>query len=191
MAAMKSGDRVKVVSREVTGEDEKTGQYYSYFGGLTGTVDRIYDDRSVCVDIDTESLEEEMRKRHLQMQEAERKRWLANLSGEMRSRLTGEQRQLTMSYKLLVSKKDLEPHKGGKPKSKPASEGADSEDASAVRKKGPARAPDPKAAAKAAPPASDDVEDVTDTEEQTEAKRLSESDLAAKEEEYLRSLRGR
>lgn len=165
MAAIKSGDRVTIVTREVTGEDEKTGMYYSYFGGLTGTVESVYDDRSVCVDIDIESLEHEMQKRHLEMQEAERKRWLANLSGEMRNRLTAEQRQLKMSYKLLVSKKDIESHNGGNPKSKPAPEGAASKDTSAARRKGPARAPGPK-----------------------EAARLSEADLVAKEQEYLRSL---
>ncbi len=189
MAAIKAGDRVKIVSREVTDEDEKAGLYYSYFGGLTGTVDRVYEDKSVCVDIDIDSLEDEMRKRHLEMQEAERKRWLANLSGVMRSRLTAEQRQLSMSYKLLVSKNDLEPHKGPKPKRKPVIESADSEDIPAAEEKGPARAPDPTADARTAPPESEDLQE--ETEELADATRLSESDLAAKEEEYLRSLQNR
>lgn len=180
MAALKAGDCVTVVSREVTPDDAQKGLYYSYFGGLVGTVDRVYDDGSVCVDIDLDSLTADMRDRHLEIQEAERKRWLENLSGELRNRLTPEQRQLRMSYKILVSKKDLEPCKGGKPRRAVASSettAAESDDSaapagpshrSAVR--GPSRQP------KASQP---------------QPKRLSESELSAKEEEYLRSLQDR
>ena len=162
--ALKAGDRVQIASRPVTSEDEKTGLYFSYFGGLTGAVDRTYDDGSVCVEIELDSLTDDMRKRHSQMQETERKRWLEGLSGEVRNRLTPEQRQLTMAYKLLVHKKDLEPSKGGKPKS---------------------AAPNPENTAQA-----------TDTEpplpkpekKEPQPERLSAADLAAKEEEHLKSL---
>jgi len=167
MTAVKTGDRVKLATREVTVEDERSGLYYSYFGGLTGTVDRVYDDESVCVDIDLESLSEDARERHLVMQEAERKRWLDGLSNEARSRLTPEQKTLKLSYKILASKKDLMPYKGDKPKGdKPVekSETSAGDDSPAASSDGPARAPEP------AP------------------KRLSEADLAKAEEEYLKSI---
>lgn len=195
MAAVKAGDRVRVVARDITSEDEKTGLYYSYFGGLTGTIDRVYDDGSVCLDIDLDSLSQEARDRHLAMQETERRRWLESLSGEMRSRLTPEQRQLTISYKLLVSGKDVVPDKSPKPSRKSETEEASGEDSSAAPRKGPARAPEPEAVAVLSPRETEETEEqVGEAEQAPEAaspKRLSESDLDAKEEEYLRSLRRR
>mgnify|MGYP005842069291 CR=1 FL=1 len=189
MAAVKAGDRVSIVTREVTLDDDKTGLYRSYFGGLAGTVDRVYEDGSVCVDVDVESLPAEVRDRHLAMQESERKRWLENLPGEVRSRLTAEQRQLTMSYRILVSKKDIEPLKGGTtrrtaaPKDEAAEAGANSEPA---EHKGPARAPEPMASSAAR--ASAAAEPAGETEEEA-ARRISEAELNAAEEQYLRSLR--
>ncbi|MCL5105129.1 MAG: hypothetical protein M1133_13580 [Armatimonadetes bacterium] len=176
MAEFKNGDAVIIRTREVTGDDTKSGLYYQYFGGLTGAVDRVYDDGSVCVDIDIDSLSADARARHLAMQEAERKRWLDGLSGEARGRLTELQRQLKISYKLLVSNKDLESNKGGKPKGShpPKSESVSSEGG----REGPAKAPDPERSPKA-------------SAEPEPPKRLSESDLAAKEEEFLRSLQDR
>lgn len=173
MAELKVGDTVQVTTREITNEDVKSSLYFAYFGGLVGSIDRIYDDGSVCVEIDIDSLTEDARKRHLETQEAERKRWLDGLSGEARNRLTEDQKKLTISYKILVSKKDLEPTKGPKKKAgKPAEESESNKD-SAANHKGPARAPDP------------------DETENQPVKRLSEADLAAKEEEFLRSLQDR
>lgn len=180
MAAFKAGDRVRIVTREVTPEDAKSQLYFAYFGGLTGTVDRTYDD-TVCVDVDLESLSDEMRDRHISMQEAERQRWISNLSDEVRNRLSAEQRQLKMSYRILVSKKDLETYKGDKPRggakpeaAKPAS-GTESEKGSASP--GSSAQVDT-AAAPAAPKAEKESEP---------PKRLSEADLSAAEEEFLRS----
>lgn len=167
MAAIKAGDRVQIVERTPTAEDAKSGLYYIYFGGLVGTVDRIYDDDSVCVEIDLESLNEDARKRHMDIQEAERQRWLDNLSGEMRSRLTPEQKQLKMSYKILVHKKDLEPAKGGSPK-KSSDKSGESSEAGASGGEGPDGAP------------------AASIEEAPTSQRVSEADLSQAEEEFLR-----
>lgn len=170
MAVVKAGDRVKIAARNVTSDDSKTGLYYEYFGGLTGTVDRVYEDQSVCVDIDLDSLQESARERHLAMQEAERTRWLESLSQDVRSRLTSEQQKLTMSYKILVSKKDLEVLAGAKPsKSKPAP--------AAVEK--PKKAPEPQ---KPAPTPKREKKPPT-----KEPKRLSAADLDAAEEAMLQA----
>ena len=108
MAELTKGAPVSIKERLVTPEDTRTGLYYLYFGGLKGKVDRAYDDGSVCVEVDLESLPTAARERHLAIQEAERKKWLAGLSDEMRNRLNAEQKQLRISYKILVHKNDLE-----------------------------------------------------------------------------------
>lgn len=174
MAEFKAGDGVVIKSREVTPDDVKSGLYFDYFGGLVGKVDRVYDDGTVCVDVDIDSLTKDARDRHLAMQEAERRRWLDGLSGEARNRLTEEQRQLKISYKLLVSKKDLEPLKGGKPKGSSGKSGSSSESTEG-KGEGSADSPDPAGQA-------------TGSEE---PKRLTEADLAAREEEFLKSLQNR
>ncbi len=141
MAAIKSGDRVKIITRPVAAEDARSGLYYEYFGGLVGTADRVYDDNSICMDIDIESLRPETRDRHLAMQENERKRWLESLSDESRNKLTADQKQLKISYKILVSKTDIEIYTGGAPRpaTKSGKAGSDAPDA---RKDEP-RAPGP------------------------------------------------
>ena len=174
MAAVNAGDKVRIVPRDVSADDAKTGLYYHYFGGLTGTVDRVYEDQSVCVDIDLDSLEEAARQRHLEMQEAERKRWLESLAQEARSRLTPEQQQLKMSYKILVSKKDLETVAGAKPAKKERMEAKP--EAAPKPAEAPKKAPSPKREKPASEP---------------EPKRLSQADLDAAEEAFLRSQKAR
>lgn len=174
MAATKAGDRVIVTQREVTADDLKSGLYYAYFGGLTGTVDRVYDDESACVDVDLESLTQAAQDRHHAMQEAEKKRWMDSLSQDVRSRLTPEQQKLKMSYKILLSKKDLEPFAGGKPSKKDAAEAKPKADSTAKEAEQPKKEPPPpqeESAAEEAP------------------KRLSEADLEAQEQAFLDSLK--
>lgn len=174
MASLAAGDRVEIQTRDMTADDEKNGLYYSYFAGLTGTVDTVYGDGSVCINVDLEALSAEARDRHLAMQESERKKWLESLSGEARNRLTPEQKQLRLSYKILVSSKDIAPIKGGKPTSAKRAEKASvpaSEDSAPAAEKGPARAPEP-----------------TGVDEEPSPKRVSEEDLAKAEEDYLKSL---
>jgi hypothetical protein len=166
MAPIKTGDRVAIVTRDVTTEDTKNGLYFSYFGALAGTVDRFYDDGCVCVDIDLESLTDDMRERHQEMQEIERQRWLTNLSDEARNRLNAEQKKLKMSYKILVSKKDIEPDKPAK--------GRNSKTSDLQETQSPARKPA-------------DKPDSSETAKKTAPKRLSEADLSAAEEEFIRS----
>ena len=105
---VKTGTKVRITKREVTAQDTADRLYFSYFGGLTGTVDHGYDDGSVCVDVDLESLSPEARARHTQMQKAENERWLNSVSAEAKRKLTPEQRKLKISYKILVSQADLE-----------------------------------------------------------------------------------
>jgi len=188
MAAIKAGDRVKVVSREVTSEDSKSGLYYSYFGGLTGSVDRIYDDGSVCVDVDLDSLSDEIRSRHLAMQETEQQRWLSSLSDEVRNRLTAEQRQLKMSYRILVSKNDLEPIRGDKPRGSAKDQHVRNADSSSDSTKGSKASGSSSALGQSSTeqPVVQSAKPKLPKQEEP-LKRLSEADLAAAEEAFLRS----
>lgn len=108
----KAGDYVKVVVREVTQSDLKSGLFYPHFCGLAGTVDRIYDDQ-VCVRIDPDSLPEDIRNRHFDIQESIKRKWLNGLSGEARNKLTPEEKQFDLAYTILVRSNDLVKAKPG------------------------------------------------------------------------------
>lgn len=115
MASFKAGDRVKIVSRETTAADIKSGLYYDYFRGLVGTVDRVYEDSSVCVKIDLDSLPEKVQKGHKEVQNAVRTRWLNGLGQEQRDRLSETDRTVVLGYNILVGSTDLEASSKPKP----------------------------------------------------------------------------
>jgi hypothetical protein len=101
------GDYVKVIQREATPADAKNRSFFPYFCGLAGTVDKIYND-GICLKVDFQSLPEDILKRHLETQEAIKRRWLEGLSGEARNKLTAEEKKFSLSYTLLVQPDDLE-----------------------------------------------------------------------------------
>ena len=112
----KEDDYVKIVDREVTPTDVKSGNYYPYFRGLAGVVDKIYDNE-VCLKVDLDTLPEKILKRHMEIQESMKRKWLNGLSGEARTRLTPEEKQFNLAYTILVQAVDLEKAKpGDKPK---------------------------------------------------------------------------
>jgi hypothetical protein len=110
--AFKEGDCVTIIGREVTAADLKSGLYYQHFSGLAGTVDRIYGSE-VCVNVEPESLPEDVLKRHTEIQESIRRKWLNGLSGEARHRLTPEERQFNLAYTILIHEGDLSKAKKG------------------------------------------------------------------------------
>ncbi len=111
----KEGEYVAIVEREVSAADVKSGLYYQHFAGLAGTVDRIYDSE-VCINVDTECLPDDILKRHSDIQESIRRKWLNGLSGEARHRLTPEERQFNLAYTILVHSDDLAKSKKAAPK---------------------------------------------------------------------------
>jgi hypothetical protein len=115
MTSFKPGDRVKITDREITAADTKSSLYYDYFRNLTGTVQHIYEDNTICVIVDQDSLPDSVRIRHLEIEEAARNRWLHNLSQEQRDKLSEADKSLHLSYNILVGADDLLP--GGKAKS--------------------------------------------------------------------------
>jgi len=111
----KEGDYVRIVEREATPGDAKSGLYYPYFCGLAGTVDRICG-KEVCVNVDLEALPEDVMKRHKSIQESMRRKWLNGLSNEVRNKLPSEEKRFDLAYRILVHSTDLQKAKKGEPR---------------------------------------------------------------------------
>ena len=105
--SFKIGDKVIINTREVTPEDIESKLYYQHFAGLKGTVVKIYDGENCVLDIDRTSLPKDILKRHIEIEDLEKKRWLEGLSDEIRRGLTAEQKKYTLAYTVLINEKDL------------------------------------------------------------------------------------
>ncbi|HOP80724.1 MAG TPA: hypothetical protein PLZ21_09195 [Armatimonadota bacterium] len=163
MSPLKTGDRVRIVDRQMTAADTKSGLYYDYFRGLVGTIERIYEDKSVSLRVELESLPEDVLQRHLEIQDTAKNRWLSGLGQETRERLSEAQKNVTLTYTILVGLDDLEPFGKGK---------------SAAR-------PKPKAATQSAEAV---VAAKPKAKEKAEVERPSEKDLEKAEEDYLKRI---
>mgnify|MGYP000586760988 CR=1 FL=1 len=103
----KPGDRVKIVERPMTAADAKSALFFDYFCNLTGTVSKVYDDGTLTVDIDLDSLPEDVRRRHHEIEESVRRRWLDGLSEENRDKLSEKESAVKLEYKILIAESDL------------------------------------------------------------------------------------
>jgi len=108
MASVKDGDRVRIAAREATDEDFKSEMYFTHYGGLMGTVQKVYGKGEVAVSIEPESLTREVRKRHEDVRDQMKTKWLEGLSEEGRSKLTEREKDFVLRYVVLVSADDLE-----------------------------------------------------------------------------------
>jgi hypothetical protein len=161
MASFKTGDRVRIIEREVTTADVKSQLYYEYFRNLVGVVEHVYDDDTISLKVDLDSLPVDIEKRHHEVEASAQRRWMSNISEEQKDKLSEKEKLVTMSYNILVSTKDLEPAKGkAKPRPKADEPILQSPDAG---EKGSTRKP-------------------------AAEKRPTESDIEKAEEEYLKSI---
>ncbi|MBI2844710.1 MAG: hypothetical protein HYX78_15060 [Armatimonadetes bacterium] len=161
--SFKTGDRVRIADREMTLADVKSGMFYDYFRNLAGTVEKIYEDHTVCVCVDQDSLPDNVRKRHINVQDAIRRRWMDGLGSEQRERLTEAQKSVVLSYNILVNSSDLLKDGKGKPPTKTKPDFKRSQEKPAALEKA----------------------------SQQPAARPSEADIAKAEEEYLKSIASR
>ena len=106
-AQYKEGDRVQISDRAATAEDTKSGLFYDYFRGLTGVIQKIYATEEVAIELEQESLEEAISRRHLDVQEQMRAKFMDNLSEEGRNRLDPAEKNFRLRYSVLVTMKDL------------------------------------------------------------------------------------
>jgi len=185
-------DRVRVIDREPTTADVKSGLFYGYFRNLTGVVERVYDDTTLCVDVDIDSLPEDVRARHTDVEKTARDKWIAGLSGEQRGRLTEQDKQFNMRYKIVIASEDVVSE--GKKSAKSSARSAGPVEAKAATDLASKQAtPDkakpaaePKPVAKKEKPAAP-----ANTAPNDAPKRLTQKDLDAQEREFLKSLKSR
>ncbi|MEN6370820.1 MAG: hypothetical protein ABFD64_02305 [Armatimonadota bacterium] len=107
MPSLKIGDRVKITDRDMTLADVKSGQYYDYFRNLTGTIERIYDDNTACINVEMESLPEGVLNNHQSIEDSVRNRWISGLGVEQKEKMRETDRQLALRYNILVNVSDL------------------------------------------------------------------------------------
>src|SRR5258706_6482866 len=108
MPTFTDGDRVRVITREQSDEDAKAQTYFPLYGGLTGTIQKAYSKTEVAVEIDPESLTKDVRKRHEDVRDQMKTKWLEGLSEEGRSKLTEREKDFNLRYVILVNMSDLE-----------------------------------------------------------------------------------
>lgn len=108
MPAFKEGDRVRIVSRPPTPADTKTGLYYGYYGGLSGTLFKLYgrgEGAQAAIEVDLESLPEDVACRHLEVRDQMR----SALTGEAkRASAPGAEHEFRLRYVILVAVSDLQ-----------------------------------------------------------------------------------
>ena len=103
------GAAVRLADRDTGAADTKSGLFYPYYRGLTGTIAKLYSDNTAAVAVDPDSLPEDIRKRHQAGTEAMRQKWLDGLSDEGRNKLSAAEKKFSLRYSLLVSLSDLLP----------------------------------------------------------------------------------
>lgn len=125
MAKFNEGDRVKVIARDQTNADIKSGLYYPHFANLRGAILKVYGEEASVL-VDRETLPDEVRKRHETTETSERKRYLDRLSEDAKGKLGQKEKEFNLAYAVLVSINDLEKDKSA-PKSASALTEAEAE----------------------------------------------------------------
>ena len=116
------GAPVRLADRDTSAADTKSGLFYPYYRGLTGTVAKLYSDNTAAIAVDPDSLPEDIRKRHQAGTEAMRQKWLDGLSDEGRNKLSAAEKKFSLRYSLLVSLADLSPADAPEPSRKSIAE---------------------------------------------------------------------
>ncbi len=107
MPKWKEGDRVKVVTRDVTLDDRKSGRYFDHMHDLVGTIQNVYAEDEVAVKVERDTMSKvatEVQKEALRRM---REKFLGSISDEQKGRLTPEELNFGANYVLLVRSADL------------------------------------------------------------------------------------
>jgi hypothetical protein len=112
MAILKAGDRVLLSGREAAPPDMKSGLFYNHFRGLAGTVRKVYRDGEVAVEIEPDTLPEDVWKRHMDARDRMRDQWLKSLPDDVRRKLTPEQKEFALRYVVLAAAQDVIKRRG-------------------------------------------------------------------------------
>ena len=107
MAKIKEGDRVEVVTRDLTSQDAKVHAFFGHLFGLKGTVQSVYGPEEVAIKVDLESLTPEARAVHSEATRRMRAKFIENTGEEARKPFTKEELDFTPNFVILVKETDL------------------------------------------------------------------------------------
>jgi hypothetical protein len=108
MSKWKAGERVRVVSRAVTEEDRKKNRYFEHMAGLTGTIQQVYNESEVALQVEPESLTKISGDVHRTATQRMREKFLSQIGEEQKKQFTKEELDFDAHYVLLVQANDLE-----------------------------------------------------------------------------------
>ncbi len=108
MPNWKEGDRVRVVTREVTEEDRQANRYYSHMAGLVGVVQNTYAVDEIAVKVDVPSVSKVTATVHNESTRRMREKFVSSVSEEQKKQLTPEELSFNPHYMLLCRSGDLE-----------------------------------------------------------------------------------
>lgn len=108
MAQWKTGQKVQVVNRKVTAEDKAKSRYFEHMAGARGEIQSVYEDGTVAVQVDVDSVGETPRGVHRTATLKMREKFANTISEEQRKALTKEELEFDTHYVLLVRGEDLQ-----------------------------------------------------------------------------------
>ncbi len=99
---------MKVKTRPVTEEDRKKNRYFEHMAGLIGTVQNVYSDHELAVQVDPDSLGPVTARVHKTATQRMRDRFTEDMSEAQKKLFTKEELEFDTHYVLLVQGDDLE-----------------------------------------------------------------------------------
>jgi hypothetical protein len=108
MSTFRSGDRARVVSRAVTEEDRRKNRYFEHMAGLTGTIQQVYSDDEVALEVDPDSMSEVSADVQKVATQRMRDKFLDRATEEDKKTYTKEELNFDAHYVVLIRPADLE-----------------------------------------------------------------------------------
>jgi hypothetical protein len=108
MPSFRTGDTVRVVSRPVTEEDRKKNRYFEHMAGLMGTIQQVYSDHEVAVEVDPSSMSAVSADVKKIATQRMRDKFLDRATEEDKKTYTKEELNFDAHYVVLVRPEDLE-----------------------------------------------------------------------------------
>ncbi len=110
MPGLKEGASVCIVERAATAADAKSGLYFGHYRNLSGTIFKLYgsgEDGQAAIDINLESLPDDVAKRHLETRDL----MFNSLPAEARKQSAlGTASPFRLRYIVLVGIRDIKQH---------------------------------------------------------------------------------
>jgi len=108
MSKWKEGDRVKVITREVTEDDRKLNRYFEHMQGLVGTIQGVYEDNEIAIQVDPSTIGAVTKGIHDEATRRLRTRFAEEATEDVKSKLTAQEMNFQPNYVILAQASDLE-----------------------------------------------------------------------------------